>query len=103
MDKREYRKSLKRIEKELDSGSVQSLVDAVEKYEQVHFPIGLPSPAEAIKFRMEQMNYTQTDLAKLLGSRPRASEYLSGVRKPSKHDALKIHQEWHVPLICLIQ
>ncbi len=26
----------------------------VESYEREHFPIGLPDPVEAIKFRMEQ-------------------------------------------------
>lgn len=27
----------------------------IDKYEDEHFPIGLPNPVEAIKFRMEQM------------------------------------------------
>lgn len=26
----------------------------IEKYEDEHYPIGLPDPIEAIKFRMEQ-------------------------------------------------
>jgi HTH-type transcriptional regulator/antitoxin HigA len=30
-----------------------------------NFPIDLPDPIEAIKFRMEQMGYNQNDLAKL--------------------------------------
>lgn len=67
------------------------------------FDIGLPTPAEAIKFRMEQAPHTQSDLAKLLRSRSRASEYLSGKRKPSKRDALILHREWGIPLKCLIQ
>ncbi len=27
----------------------------IDKYENEHFPIGLPDPVEAIKFRMDQM------------------------------------------------
>ena len=29
----------------------------IDNYEKIHCPIGLPDPIEAIKFRMEQMNY----------------------------------------------
>lgn len=33
----------------------------IEKYEKEHFPIALPDPIEAIKYRMEQMGYTHND------------------------------------------
>lgn len=36
----------------------------IEQYENEHFPIDFPDPIEAIKFRMEQLGYTQKDLAK---------------------------------------
>src|SRR6266446_1518530 len=36
----------------------------VERYEQEHFPIDLPDPVEAIKFRMEQEGLRQKDLEK---------------------------------------
>ena len=35
----------------------------IQQYENEHFPIGLPDPIEAIKFRMEQLGYSQNDLA----------------------------------------
>ncbi len=35
----------------------------IERYESEHFPIDLPDPIEAIKFRMEQMGYTQADFS----------------------------------------
>ena len=38
----------------------------VEAYERAHHVIPPPTPLEAIRFRMDQMGYTQTDLAKLL-------------------------------------
>lgn len=42
------------------------------------FPIGFPDPVEAIKFRMEHLGYTQTDLANVVGLKSRASGILSG-------------------------
>lgn len=43
--------------------------------------VGYPDPIEAIKFRMEQMGYSQSDLAKVVGLKSRASEILSKKRK----------------------
>ena len=41
-----------------------------------------PNPIEAIKFRMEQMGWSQADLSRLTGfSRYRISEYLGYKRK----------------------
>lgn len=65
--------------------------------------LALPSPAEAILFRMEQGGHTQTDLAKLLGSRSHASELIHGKRYPSKRVALLLNKEWGIPLASLIQ
>ncbi len=33
----------------------------IDKYEEEHFPIGMPDPIEAIKFRMEQMGMKQKE------------------------------------------
>lgn len=79
-----------------------NILEKASKREE-NIDIGLPTPAEAIRFRMEQSGHTQTELAELLGSRSHASELLSGKRYPSKRDALIIYREWGVPLICLIQ
>ena len=49
----------------------------IDQYENEHFPIDLPDPIEAIKFRMEQLGYTQSVLAKVVGLKSRASEILS--------------------------
>ncbi len=48
----------------------------VEKYEREHYKIGSPDPIEAIKFRMEQMNLKQADIAPLFGGKTRVSEVL---------------------------
>ena len=49
----------------------------VEAYEREHFPMELPDPVEAIKFRMEQMRLTRRDLEKILGGKNRVSEVLN--------------------------
>lgn len=55
----------------------------IEKYEDKHFPIDLPSPLAAIAFRMEQAGLAPKDLVPYLGSRSRVSEVLSGKRELS--------------------
>jgi HTH-type transcriptional regulator / antitoxin HigA len=56
------------------------LCTIVEAYEMRRFPILPPDPVDAIKFRMDQMNLTKSDLAKYLGSQSRVSEILNGKR-----------------------
>ncbi|WP_447411768.1 helix-turn-helix domain-containing protein, partial [Clostridium perfringens] len=43
------------------------LVTLVEAYEAKHFPVDLPDPVEAIKFRMEQTGLTAKDLEPYIG------------------------------------
>jgi HTH-type transcriptional regulator/antitoxin HigA len=52
----------------------------VESYEREHFPIGLPDPIEAIKFRMEQQGLTRKDLEPFIGSQSKVSEVLNRKR-----------------------
>jgi HTH-type transcriptional regulator/antitoxin HigA len=52
----------------------------VEKYEQELYPLSAPNPIEAIKFRMDQMNLKQADIALLFGGKTRVSEVLRGKR-----------------------
>ena len=57
------------------------LVTLVESYELKLYPIAPPDPIDAIKFRMEQMGMTNSDMVKYLGSQSRVSEILSKKRK----------------------
>ena len=73
---KDYQNALKRLEVIFDAkkGSpegdeLEILGILLEKYEDEHFPIGFPDPIEAIKFRMEQLGYNQTDLAKIVSSK----------------------------------
>jgi len=83
----DYNNSIKRIE-ELwgakmntpEGDELDLLATLVESYEMKHYPITPPDPIDAIKFRMEQMGLTKTELAKYLGSQSRVSEILGGKR-----------------------
>lgn len=52
----------------------------VERYEEEQYPMDLPTPVEAIRFRMEQQRLKNKDLVPYLGSASRVSEVLSGRR-----------------------
>jgi HTH-type transcriptional regulator / antitoxin HigA len=75
----------------------------VDTYEVARWPIETPDPVEAIKSRMEQNGYSQSDLGRLLGSRPRASEVLARKRKLTVEMIHKLTNEWHIPAEVLIK
>ena len=79
------------------------LASLIEGYEATHWPIEAPDPIAAVKFRMEQAGYKQADLARLLGSRSRASEVLSRRRALTLEYAFKLHNEWRIPAEVLLQ
>lgn len=74
----------------------------VNAYEDRCWPIEPGDPVAAIKFQMEQAGHTQADLAKLLGSRSRASEILNHKRLLTMEMAAKLHHAWRIPAECLI-
>lgn len=63
-----------------EGDEIQLLSLLIEKYEQEHFSIGPPTPVEAIRFRLDQMNLKQGDIAPLFGGKTRVSEILHGKR-----------------------
>ncbi len=75
----------------------------VDKYENENFPIGMPDPVEAIKFRMEQLGYNQNDLAEVVGLKSRASEILNKRRKLSLEMIRQLHEQLNIPTDVLIQ
>ncbi|MBT7299940.1 MAG: hypothetical protein HN849_10525, partial [Victivallales bacterium] len=80
---------------ELDELELLSLL--VEQYEDKAFPIDLPSPIAAIKFRMEQEGLTQANLVPYMGQKSRVSEVLAGKRKLSLTMIRKLHAELGIP------
>lgn len=105
-----YAAALKAIDALMDAapGTVEGerlseLAKWVEEYERLTVDIPMPTPAEAIKFRMEQMGYTQTHFADLVGSRGHASEILMGKRAVSRRLAVDLYERWGIPLDVLLQ
>lgn len=108
--KKDYQQALSRLEVIFDAKKGTSQGDElailgilIDQYENEHFPIDLPDPIEAIKFRMAQLGYTQTDLAKVVGLKSRASEILSGKRKLSLEMIRQLHEKLNIPTDVLIQ
>ncbi len=106
----EYSNALARLEDIFDSepgtphgDELELLALLIDDYEKTHYPIGLPDPVEAIKFRMEQMNYNAKDLADVIGFRSRATEILNRKRKLSLDMIRKINKRMHIPPDVLIQ
>lgn len=86
----DYRLALSRIEKLMDAkpgtsefDELELLSTLVEVYEDKNFPINLPDPIAAIKFRMEQLGLNQQDLVSFIGSRSKVSEILNRKRSLS--------------------
>ena len=108
--KKDYQQALSRLELIFDSkkstpesDELEILGMLVDNYENENFPIGFPDPVEAIKFRMEQLGYNQTDLANVVGLKSRASEILNRKRKLSLEMIRQIHDSLHIPTEVLIQ
>jgi HTH-type transcriptional regulator / antitoxin HigA len=85
---------------EADEAALLAMV--IESYESIHHAIPRLSPIESIKFRMEEMGWSESELNKILGYRSRKSEILSGKRKLSLTMIRKLHQVLKIPAELLI-
>lgn len=92
------------IEPDTDEGEELELLSLlVELYEKEHYPIEAPNPVEAIKFRMEQMNLKQIDVAPLFGGKTRVSEVLHGRRPLTLKMITLLHRYLGIPLESLVE
>jgi|TARA_R110001592_G_scaffold50319_14_gene155838 HTH-type transcriptional regulator/antitoxin HigA len=106
----DYQAALARIDALMDAeaGSdeadeLEVLTTLVELFEDAHYPINLPDPITAIKFRMEQEGISQSDLAPILGSRAKVSEVLSGKRELTLKMIRALNAYLGIPAEVLIQ
>ena len=79
-NEKDYQNALDRLEMIFDArkgtqqgDELEILSILIDKYENENFPIEMPDPIEAIKFRMEQMGMSQKDLADVIGFKSRVS------------------------------
>jgi HTH-type transcriptional regulator / antitoxin HigA len=87
----------------IEGDEIELLSLLVEKYEQEHYPIEAPTPIDAIKFRMEQMNLKQSDIAPLFGGKTRVSEVLNGKRPLSLNMITYLNRYLGIPLETLVK
>jgi len=79
------------------------LATLVVAYEEKRWPVEPLDPVETILGCMDLNGYTQPDLAKLLGSRSRASEVLNRKRPLTLEMIQKLHDAWKIPAELLIK
>jgi HTH-type transcriptional regulator/antitoxin HigA len=106
----DYERALCRVEELWDSaeGSTESdevdiLTTLIEAYEREHYPIDLPDPVEAIKFRLEQTGKNSGALIGIIGQRTRVYEVMRGKRPLSLNMIRNLHEKLDIPAEVLIQ
>ena len=109
-DDEDYYEALARLEeifdspansKEGDEADILSLL--IENFEDKYYPMEAPDPIEAIKIRMEEMNYKQKDLVGIIGGKSRVSEILNRKKKLTVEMIRKFHEILKLPSEILIQ
>jgi HTH-type transcriptional regulator/antitoxin HigA len=75
----------------------------IDAYEQAHYPMDLPDPIEAIKFRMDQQGLLQKDMVPYLGSQSKVSEVLNRKRPLSLTMIRALHEGLGIPAEVLLQ
>ena len=88
-----------------EGDKLEVLVALVELYEANRWPVeaGLSfDPIDVLRYAIEELGHTQTELGELLGSRSRASEILSRRRSLTVEMIHKISEAWKIPADLLV-
>jgi HTH-type transcriptional regulator/antitoxin HigA len=106
----DYQAALSRIDELMDAelntpegDELELLVTLVELYEDKKYPIDIPDPIEAIKFRMEQMSLNQQALVPYIGSKSKVSEVINKKRPLSLSMMRALHKGLGIPAEILLQ
>jgi HTH-type transcriptional regulator/antitoxin HigA len=109
---KDHNEALKEISKLMDlnpalgspkGDRLDVLITLVQAYEAKHFPMELPDPVEAIKFRMEQQGLRPKDLEPMIGKSNRVYEVLNRKRSLTINMIRKLHTELGIPAQSLIK
>ncbi|HSV46336.1 MAG TPA: transcriptional regulator [Ramlibacter sp.] len=107
----DYRAALKQasayFDAEPDPGTPQAdhfeiLLALIQAWEARHFPIALPDPIEAIKFRMEQSGLMIKDLEPMIGRSNRVYEVLNRKRPLTLSMIRRLHRGLGIPAEVLV-
>lgn len=104
MTEQEYKEALKRVEKIFDCSEnspefleFSKLVDQIVEYEDIHYPIGLPHPIEAIKIRQEDLCLDDENISKLLGMSSKEFKDMLRTEKVAQHIVPKLVEQLGLP------
>ena len=78
------------------------LAGLIEAYEARRWTIAPVDPVAAIRYRMEAGGLSQSDFARLIGSRSRASEILNRRRPLTLPIIQRLSEEWGIPAGALV-
>ncbi|MBV8628616.1 MAG: transcriptional regulator [Paraburkholderia sp.] len=110
-NERDYHEALQTISSLVDADPapgtpegdrLEILATLVERYETEHFPLDLPDPVEAIKFRMEQAGLSASDMQPYIGNLNRVYEVLNRKRGLSLSMIRRLNRELKIPAEVLI-
>jgi HTH-type transcriptional regulator / antitoxin HigA len=79
------------------------LATLVDQYESTRWPDREIDPVDCLRIVMDDTQRSQTDLARLLGSRSRASEILNRRRALTVEMIWSISREWNIPADLLVK
>lgn len=74
----------------------------IQDWERTHHPFPAVTPAEAIRFRMEQSGLKPRDLVAYLGTKSRVSEILNGQRQLTVDQIRALSRHLSIPVASLI-
>lgn len=101
--------ALSRIEELMKLEPIPDVVDElellatlVELYEEKAYPTPFLEPLDAIRFRMEQLEFKQKDLVPFMGNKSKVSEVLAGKRSLSLSMIRSLHEGLGVPVEVLL-
>jgi HTH-type transcriptional regulator/antitoxin HigA len=86
-----------------DGDELDVLVTLLEAYERENFPVDLPDPIEAIKFRLQQEGKDYRALIGVIGQRTRVYEVMRKARPLSLRMIRSLHRRLQIPAQILIQ
>ena len=75
----------------------------IERYEEEKYPIDMPDPVEAIRFRMDQEGLKQKDLEPYFSGKNRISEVLNRKRPLTLAMIRSLHRGLGIPAEVLIR
>ena len=86
-----------------DADRFDILAILIEVYEAKRYALPVADPVDVLHFAIENLGRSQAQLARILGSRSRASEIL-GRQRPLTLDMIRaISAAWHLPGEALMQ